>query len=164
MEGAKGEASARVAPGSPAGAGRQLVRCGGEFVELDGRPAAAEPAGAAAAAEDEVGGGDDDPADADDVFRGRPDLAQDTIETLRRQHRELKAQQKKVRRQLKNQAKKRSRIVKKMRHLDTAAVLQVLMERGVDFTGHPVGGSPAAGEAARPAAEAAGSGARGSRG
>jgi hypothetical protein len=164
MEGAAGEASPAVASGSPAGAGRQLVRRGSELLERVGRPAAPEPAGASDAEEDEVGGGDDDPADEGDVFRGRPDLAQDTIETLRRQHRELKAQQKKVRRQLKNQAKKRSRIVKKMRHLDTAAVLQVLMERGVDFTGQAVGGAPAADAAARPAAEAAGSGARGSRG
>lgn len=164
MEGAAGEASPAVAPGSPASAGRQLVRRGSELFEPVDRPSAGEPGGARDAEEDEVGGRDDDPADGDDIFRGRPDLAQDTIETLRRQHRELKAQQKKVRRQLKNQAKKRSRIVKKMRHLDTAAVLQVLMERGVDFTGQAVGGAAAAGAPARPAAEAAGSDARGSRG
>ena len=72
-----------------------------------------------------------------DVFRGRPDLSQDALQELRMKHKELKQEQKRVRKQMKAQSRKRARILNRMRHLDTAAVLQVLMERGVDFTGSP---------------------------
>jgi hypothetical protein len=64
---------------------------------------------------------------------GRPDLSQDAIENLRAQHLRLKEQQKKVRRDMKNQKRMRSRIIKRVKHLDTASVLQVLIERGVTF-------------------------------
>ena len=45
----------------------------------------------------------------------------------------MKEQQKLVRKNMKNQKRIRSRIIKRMRHLDTASVLQVLVERGVNF-------------------------------
>ena len=82
----------------------------------------------------EEAGGDDSDA-ASDVFRGRPDLSQDALQDLRSKHRELKLEQKRVELQLKAQERKRARILRRMRHLDTAAVMQVLMERGVDFAG-----------------------------
>ena len=82
------------------------------------------------------GSGGDSDAEPGDVFLGRPDLAQDAIEELRSKHRALKQEQKRVKTQLRNQARKRARILKKMRHLDTASVLQVLMDRGLDFASH----------------------------
>ena len=77
------------------------------------------------------------------IFRGRPDLSQDALQELRMKHKELKQEQQRVRKQMKAQSRKRARILHRMRRLDTAAVLQVLMERGVDF-----GASPAAAAAA----------------
>jgi hypothetical protein len=95
------------------------------------------------AAEDGIMGGDaaDDEADDDnpgedissDFFDGRPDLSQNAIENLRLEHRRLREQQKKVRKDMKNQKRMRSRIIKRVKHLDTASVLQVLIERGVSF-------------------------------
>ena len=82
-------------------------------------------------ADDGEGGESDD--GAGDLFDGRPDLSQNAIENLRAEHQRLKEQQKKVRRDMKNQKRVRSRIIKRMRHLDTASVLQVLIERGVNF-------------------------------
>jgi len=72
-----------------------------------------------------------------DIFRGRPDLSQDALQELRMKHKELKQEQQRVRKQMKAQSRKRARILQRMRHLDTAAVLQVLMERGVDFNASP---------------------------
>lgn len=120
--------------------------------ELSATSAAPEPADAGGAEPELAAAGDD--LDLDALFRGRPDLSQDTIEELRSKNRALKLEQRKVRSQLKNQAKKRTRIMKKMRHLDTAAVLQVLMERGVDFSHAPGGASAASSAAALPAASA----------
>ena len=78
--------------------------------------------------------GDGEPnEDASDFFDGRPDLSQNALENLRAQHQRLKEQQKLVRKNMKNQTRMRSRIIKRMRHLDTASVLQVLVERGVNF-------------------------------
>jgi hypothetical protein len=86
----------------------------------------------------------DEEVDDIDVFNGRPDLAQNTIEELRSRHRELKQQQRKVKSQLRNQKRKRARVLKRMRNLDTASVLQVLMDRGIDFSGAGSGGASGA--------------------
>ena len=102
---------------------------------------------------DVVAAAGEDPDDDDvetDVFLGRPDLTQDALEELRRRQRSLRQEQRKVRMQLKLQARKRSRVITRMRNLDTAAVLQVLMDRGIDFTGRSGSGTaePASGRAA----------------
>lgn len=157
MASAPSEAAAISAPAAGE-AGQQLERSAGGGAARRGELAAT---GAAPLAADAAPIEPDDPASADDVepedvFLGRPDLAQDTIEELRSKHRALKTEQKKVRAQLKNQAKKRTRIMKKMRHIDTATVLQMLMERGVDFRAPAAAAAPAraplAGEAPAPAA------------
>jgi len=70
-----------------------------------------------------------------DVLAGRPDFSQNTIEVLRARNKELKREQRQVRQQLHNQKRKRARVIKRMRNLDTASVLQVLMDRGIDFSG-----------------------------
>jgi len=106
--------------------------------------AADEPAASAQPGSDDREAGTADPdeeVDDVDVFNGRPDLAQNTIEELRSRHRELKQQQEKVKSQLHNQKRKRARVLKRMRNLDTASVLQVLMDRGIDFTGAGSGGT-----------------------
>ena len=108
---------------------------GGELVAAT-QPLAASRAGEPdpPASGGEEAGGDDSDA-ASDVFRGRLDLSQDALQDLRSKHKELKLKQKRVKQQLKAQERKRARILRRMRHLDTAAVMQVLMERGVDFAG-----------------------------
>ena len=75
------------------------------------------------------------------------DLSQDAIADLRARHKQLKAEQKRVRQEMKNKARKRQRVMARMRHVDTASVLQVLLERGVNL------GAPDAARA-RPAAAA----------
>ena len=74
---------------------------------------------------------------------------------LRIKDRELKLQQKRVKKQLKAQERKRSRILKRMRHLDTDAVMQVLTERVVDVQA-PSASNDAQALAAGPAGAAAG--------
>jgi hypothetical protein len=88
---------------------------------------------------------------------GRPDLSQDAIADLRAQHKQLRAQQKRIRAEMKNKARKRQRVLARMRHLDTAAVLQVLIERGVQLGGRaPPPAPPVAAAAAGQAALIAG--------
>ena len=82
---------------------------------------------------------------------GRPDLSQNTIEELRAKNRQLKKEQKMVKQQLTNQKRKRARVMKRMRNLDTASVLQVLMDRGIELT---TLGSGSAGSSTRTQREA----------
>ena len=71
------------------------------------------------------------------------DLSQDAIADLRARHKRLKAEQKRVRQEMKNKARKRQRVLARMRHVDAASVLQVLLERGVNL-GDAAGARPAA--------------------
>jgi hypothetical protein len=49
-----------------------------------------------------------------------------------------------VRQEMKNTTRKRQRVMRRMRHLDTAGVLQVLVERGVTLGPAPAAAAPAA--------------------
>jgi hypothetical protein len=156
MEGAEGHAAAAAAPA--AAAGEPAARAGEDLAVAGPERAAGgrEERARAAAAEEAEDDGDDS---GDELLLGPgdggPDLSQDAIADLRAEHKRLKAQQKRVRAEIKNKARKRNRVLNRMRHLDTVAVLQVLTERGVQFgPGGPVvpGGGRAAGERARPAA------------
>jgi len=82
------------------------------------------------------------PGDVIDDVGPRTNLSQDSIAQLRAQHKQLKKEQKRLRQEVKNTTRKRQRVLARMRHLDTASVLQVLAERGVSF------GAPAAAAAA----------------
>lgn len=134
MDAAPGDADASGDTPAAAAAGQTTKPAKGtkpDTAALADPPPIRDPEASVAALPEEEEGRDSDAAS--DVFRGRPDLSQDALQDLRVKHRELKLQQKRVKKQLKAQERKRSRILKRMRHLDTAAVMQVLMERGVDF-------------------------------
>ena len=149
-----GEAPAAAAAAAPASRTARRPAA----AEVVAPPEPAEPGADASAQPDGATGGADgsDQSDGDsDIFHGRPDLSQNTIEDLRTRHRALKAEQKTIKRQLKNQGRKRARVIKRMRNLDTAAVLQVLMDRGVDFTRSVPSVQPAALPPAAPAPAAA---------
>jgi len=131
-------AASSAKPAKPAGAGAA-------------KPAAVAAAIAPAAsvqpgAEEPARGGADDGSEAEELslILGRPNLSQNTIEELRARNRLLKKEQKMVKQQLSNQKRKRARVMKRMRNLDTTSVLQVLMDRGIDLTA--VGGGSASGE------------------
>ena len=134
---------------APAVAAAGLVAAAVEAAhEGDDRRGVADAGGAGAAArgepeaEEEEGGLD---VGVIDGPLARADLSQDAITDLRARHKQLKAEQKRVRQEMKNKARKRQRVLARMRHIDTASVMQVLLERGVNL------GAPAA-AGARPAA------------
>ena len=146
--------------------------------ESHAAPALAAPGGAAAiAADDEIddrrgaagdgdsgAGGDSEPEPEEgeggpddgrlvDGPLPRADLSQDAIADLRARHKQLKSEQKRVRQEMKNKARKRQRVLARMRHVDTASVLQVLIERGVNLNAAgPAAARPAV--VARPPAAA----------
>lgn len=161
MEDAEGHAAAAAAV---AAAGDPAARGPGDHARAGPEHAAGprDPRGRRAGPEEAEDDGDDAPGDLlHGLGGGAPDLSQDAIANLRAEHKRLKAQQKRVRAEIKNKARKRNRVLNRMRHLDTLAVLQVLNERGVQFgAGGAVlpPGPPAADDRARPAA-AAGAGA-----
>ena len=132
-------------PTTPISSDRERVD-GSSAPDTPGRVAESERSAPAADADAEHGGEHDD-----DVFSGRPDLAQDAIETLRARNKQLKKEQLQVKKQLKNQARKRARVIKRMKNLDTASVLQVLMDRGIDFKGHGGSSSSSAARTPKPA-------------
>ena len=123
------EAAASHAPAADAADGPELSHGHGTVVDAPD-PAANEAGGSRgespAAATD---------AGDDDLFRGRPDLSQDAITDLRLKQKSLKQEQKRIRAEMKNKKRRRARLLQRMRHLDTASVLQALMERGLDFAG-----------------------------
>ena len=51
----------------------------------------------------------------------------------RRRAKELKNEARKVRNDMKNKKRRRARVINRLRHLDTASVVQVLMDRGLDL-------------------------------
>ena len=61
----------------------------------------------------------------------RTDIRQDAIETLRAQHRQLREATKIARRDVRNASRRRKRVIGRLRNLDTASVLAVLMDRGL---------------------------------
>jgi hypothetical protein len=61
--------------------------------------------------------------------RRQTDLRQDTIEDLRVQHRQLRTAAREAQRQVRNAKKRRNRVLTRLRNLDTASVLAVLMDR-----------------------------------
>ena len=81
----------------------------------------------------------------------RADLRQDTIEILRAQHRRLKVAAREAQREMRNAKKRRNRVLTRLRNLDTASVLAVLMDR----VANP-GGAPSPLEAAIASASRAG--------
>ena len=83
----------------------------------------------------------------------RTNLSQDAITQLRAQHKHLKKEQKRVRQEMKNTTRKRQRVLARMRHLDTASVLQVLVERGVQLGPPASVPPPATSPPERPAAK-----------
>ena len=93
-------------------------------------------------------GGPDDAEPA----HGRPDLSQDEITRLRKRAKELKNEARKVRNDMKNKKRRRARVINRLRHLDTASVLQVLMDRGLELSG----GKPAAAPAPQSSASSSG--------
>ena len=61
----------------------------------------------------------------------------------RRQAKELKNEARKVRNDLKNKKRRRARVINRLRHLDTASVLQALTDRGLDLSGGKPAAAPA---------------------
>jgi len=118
-----------LAPGGPDGGG---VLAAHERGDHSTNGESVHPASGADPLADSPKAGGRSPAD---VLAGRPDLSQNTIEVLRARNKELKREQRQVKQQLHNQKRKRARVIKRMRNLDTASVLQVLMDRGIDFAG-----------------------------
>ncbi len=132
MADAEGVAPPAVDPAVPADRGGG----GGGASDSDGERAVAAPAAAGVAG---VGL----------PWAGRPDLSADEITRLRERQRELKQEQRRVKNEMKNKKRRRARVIARLRHLDTASVMQVLLERGLDVVGAP--GAPAG----PPAADAA---------
>ena len=106
--------------------------------------------------DDEDRGGRGDAADRDPAGPpaadarplGRLDLSQDAIQDLRARRRQLKLEQRRLRNEERNAQRKRARIMKKLKNLDTSSVTQVLIERGLDLQGpHPAAAGGAAGAA-----------------
>ena len=87
---------------------------------------------------------DGGPDDAEPA-RGRPDLSQDEIARLRQRAKELKTEARKVKNDMKNKKRRRARVINRLRHLDTASVLQVLMDRGLELSGGKPAAAPATG-------------------
>lgn len=112
-------------------------------------PPAAEPAEPSAAdSRGAPGSGDvdeDEPAEevvGDDVVGFNPTLHADCIAQLRRRQQLLKQEQAKIRNEMRLKQRKRQRIVRRMKNLDTGSVLQVLLERGVDLNATMSGARP----------------------
>ena len=72
-------------------------------------------------------GGDNDRR----IASAATDIRQDAIETLRAQRRQLREATKIARRDVRNASRRRKRVIGRLRNLDTASVLAVLMDRGL---------------------------------
>jgi len=64
-----------------------------------------------------------------------PNLTADSIIVMRERQRQLREQSRNLRQDLRNARRRRARVLTRLRHLDTASVLQVLSERGLDLAG-----------------------------
>ena len=79
----------------------------------------------------------------------RADLRSDTIEVLRAQHRRLKVAARDAQREMRNAKRRRNRVLTRLRNLDTASVLAVLMDRVANPGEAPAQLEAALGNAAR---------------
>jgi hypothetical protein len=136
MEDSPGEAPAADVPPAAGAVGPAAAEGAAAVDGHDGAPAAACLLGDAGAA--------DDPA-----HLGRPDLSQDAIQELRDRRRRLRQEQRRLKNEERNAQRKRARIVKKLKNLDTASVVQMLLERGLAVRA-PAPAAPAPPPAALP--------------
>ena len=142
MEISEGDAFAAAAAAGDASS----VDAGGEeprrAIEREHSASAERAAHDSASDEEEPHDGEPAAGDADVEHLPRANLSQDAIAQLRAQRKHLKREQKRVRQEMKNTTRKRHRVMARVRHLDTASVLQVLVERGVQL-GAPAAAPPA---------------------
>lgn len=69
--------------------------------------------------------------------RQQTDLRADTIEDLRAQHQQLRTAAREAQRHVRNAKKRRNRVLTRLRNIDTASVLAVLMDRMAPTTATP---------------------------
>lgn len=96
------------------------------------------------------------PETAEEALAGRPDLAGQALEELKQKQRQLKQETKRCRVELKNKKRQKKRALQKCQNLDTADLVQVIIDRGIELraltNAAAAAGSPGAGSSGSSAA------------